>query len=738
VLQDELRNESSSIGLVSRFAWKALAVWSILPGLCPGQLAEFRQVEALRISSEIRIDGVLDEAVWRAAPPIGELVQREPRPGQPPSEATVVLLAYDDDAIYIAVRCLDSQPGRMRSTQMSRDANLLDDDHVQILLDTHHDRRNAYYFATNPAGVLVDGTIADNNAPNLNWDGMWLVRTRTGEHGWNAEFRIPFKTLAFDPRARSWGFNISRRIARLREESRWTSYNLDSEFFLVARAGDINGLEGLKQGIGLDVKPFALGGYSYDINRPNSHDGVGDAGVDIFYRITSNLVSSTSINTDFAETEVDTRQINLTRFPILYPERRTFFLEDSGIFEFAAGPGTRDFTPFFSRRIGLVDGQEVPIQLGQKITGRVGRFDIGIMDVQTRDSEVAPARNFFVGRAKANFWSQSFIGALVTHGEPTGKTTNSQAGLDLKIATANLFGSGRNFRSLLYGSKTSTPGMKGDDTFWGGEIVYPNDLLYLWYRWRFVDTNYNPALGFMRRTGVRESAFGSNYRPRPKFWNMRQVSFKLYYIEYFNLRQREMESRKYTSTPLEVEFNTGDRFAYNWVPTFERLFVPFEIHQGIRIAPGAYWFHRHTFSFDTAQNRPLSFKIKAETGSFYSGNSQELSPQLVWRKDRHLTTSFELQQYWVKVKEGAFQTRLALYRLDYAFSPRLSLANFLQYDTNSRNLGIQSRLRYMVKPGNEVFMVVNHAWQYVTFDRYERLEALMTNVRVKLNYTFRF
>ena len=723
---------------MSRSASVAPLVSILLLWPCAAQQEEVRRAQACRISEDVRLDGVLNDAAWRTAEPIGELVQREPREGAAPSEPTEVRVAYNPDALYIAVRCRDSQAGRLRSSQMRRDGSLTYDDNVQLLLDTRHDRRNAYYFATNPAGVMVDGTISDNNAANLNWDGVWSVKTRTDPDGWTAEFRIPFKTMAFDRDARSWGLNISRRIARLREEDRWTSANLDSEFFLVARAGDISGLEGLRQGIGLDLKPYALGGYSRDVTRDPRNQMVRDAGMDVFYRITSSLVSSTSFNTDFAETEVDTRQVNLTRFPVLFPEHRPFFLEDSGIFEFAAGPGTRDFTPFFSRRIGLVGGEEVPILFGQKITGKMGRFDVGLMDVQTRSSEIAPAENFFVGRAKANFWSQSYVGALVTRGEPTGTTSNTQVGVDLKIATANLFKRGKNFRSLLYGSKTDTPGLKGQNTFWGTEIVYPNDLVYVWYRARGVGQNYNPALGFMRRTGVRESAMGSNLRPRPKFWNIRQVSFKFYYTGYLNLAHREVESRKFTTTPFEIEFNSGEHFTYNYTPDFERLFVPFEVHPGVSIAPGGYWFDRHTLTFETAQNRPFYFKVISELGTFYSGDSQQLSPQLVWTKNRHLTTSLELQQYWVKVREGSFRTRLALWRLDYAFSPRLSLANFVQYDTDSRNLGLQSRLRWMIQPGNEIFLVINHAWQYTTLDRFEKLEAVLTNARVKLNYTFRF
>ncbi len=716
-------------------AMLALIFFAAAAAGTPVQEDTARQTIALRTSERIRIDGVLNERVWLEHPGIGELVQQEPRPGAAPSEPTEVRLAFNDSALFIAVRCRDSRKDMLRATQMQRDGSLLVDDHIQILLDTYHDQRNAYYFATNPAGVMVEGTISENNAPNLNWDGVWFVRTRIDAGGWTAEIEIPFKTIAFNPNTQTWGFNIARRISRLREESRWTSSNLDSEFFLVARAGEIKGLEGLSQGIGLDVRPYALGGFSRDITRRDVNQFARDAGADIFYRITSNLVSSTSINTDFAETEVDTRQINLTRFPLLFPEHRQFFLEDSGIFEFAASPGTRDFTPFFSRRIGLVEGEEVPILLGQKLTGKIGRFDIGLMDVKTRDSSIAPGRNFLVGRVKTNFWSQSYLGALVTDGEPTGKTENRQYGVDLKIATANLFNRGKNFRSLLYGSKTSTPGRKGDDPFWGGEIVYPNDLLYLWYRARYVGKNYFPALGFMRRTGVRESAMGSNFRPRPRFWKMRQVSFRFYYTQYFNLVEKQIESRQFKSTPFEVEFNSGEHFTYVFTPDFERLFKPFEIRKGIAIPTSAYWFYRHRFSFETAQTRPFAFKIDGETGSFYSGGSRELSPQFTWRKDSHVTTSFELQQYWVNLREGRFRTRLALLKLSYAFNPSLTFSNFVQYDTDSRNLGLQSRLRWMIRPGNELFFVVNHAWQYNNFDRFE---AILSNVRAKLNYTFRF
>jgi len=339
--------------------------------------------------------------------------------------------------------------------------------------------------ATNPVGVLVDGRITENRYPDMSWDGIWDVKTRVDDRGWSAEIEIPFKTLAFNPNVNTWGFNISRHLARLREESRWSSPSLDIRFSQAAMAGAVAGLENLSQGAGLDMKPYALGGFNRDMTRPDKRKGLADAGVDLFYRVTANLVSSTTFNTDFAETEVDTRQVNLTRFPLFFPERRAFFLEDAGVFQFGLsdGGGRRgrrdsDLIPFFSRRIGLVEQVEVPILFGEKLTGKVGRFDVGLMDVKTRDTETLPSQNLFVGRTKVNFWKESYIGALVTDGEPAGETDNRLIGADLKLSTSNFLSRGKNLRVTLFGSRTSTTGVERRDAACGGEISYPNDLLH--------------------------------------------------------------------------------------------------------------------------------------------------------------------------------------------------------------------------------------------------------------------
>ncbi|MCP5111963.1 MAG: carbohydrate binding family 9 domain-containing protein [bacterium] len=716
-------------------------------GLCclalPAQGGDARRANAVRIVEGVRLDGRLDEDAWRDNPTIGELSQANPRPGEPPTERTLVWVGYTEDSLFIAVRCLDSAAERILATEMSRDAYLYFDDRIQIVLDTFHDRRNAYFFSTNPAGALVDGRITENRYPDMNWDGIWSVRARIDEKGWTAEFEIPFKTLAFNPGNGSWGFNISRRLARLREESRWATPSLDVRLSQVATAGAIDGLEELSQGIGLDIKPYGLVGYNRDITRGNPTRVVRDVGADIFYRITANLVSSTTVNTDFAETEVDTRQVNLTRFPLFFPEKRTFFLEDAGIFDFgiqnrASAGGRRvtpDVIPFFSRRIGLVGGEEVPILVGQKVTGKVGRFDVGVLDVLTRDSETLSGQNFFVGRTKMNFWEQSYIGGLVTSGEPTGKTTNSVAGVDMRLATSDFLKRGKNFHFAMYGSKSQTPGVTSRDMAYGGEVSYPNDLLYARYRWQEVGENYKPALGFVRRRGVRISNGVVSLNPRPEVWNVRRMNFMLYYTSHFSRIHNALESRLYFINPFEVELNDGQRFEYSIRRSFERLFKPFEIRDDIPIPVGDYNYTAHRFSYHTATNRPWFLSAGYSFGSFYTGRRKELSTTLLWRKNSHISAIFELRQHWVRLREGQFNTRLALFRLNYSFSPLVTLSNFVQYDTDSANIGLQSRLRWIVKPGNEVFLVLNHSWQENTLDRFE---ALRTDVRAKVNYTFRF
>ncbi len=733
--------------------------WSI--ALLSPLIAAENPVAAVRsVSEKIQIDGILDEAIWKENPAAITLTQVEPHPGEPPTEATKVWLAYDRDALYVAVRCEDRNPEQIVATEMSRDAFLMDDDNIEIVLDTYRDRRNAYFFSTNAVGALVDGRITENQEGRLDWDGIWMVRTHADASGWTAEFEIPFKTVGFHPGQSEWGFNISRFLARGRETSRWASPSLDTRIFQVVKAGTITGIENPSQGVGLDVKPYGIAGFKRDIWRQDDVKGDFNVGGDVFYRITANLVSSTTINTDFAETEADSRQVNLTRFALFYPEKRSFFLEDAGIFEFAKTPHNGppgfdmggDLIPFFSRRIGLVGDPvqgfyEVPLRVGEKLTGKIGRFDVGLLDVQTGRLEEAggihtpgfrlASKNLAVGRVKANFLSQSYIGAIFTNGDPTGQTSNQLGGIDLKLATSNFLKRGKNLSLVLFGSKTRTTGIENRDTSYGATISYPNDFLSFEYKWINIGENYNPTLGFVPRDGVRISSFDGEIAPRPRFWGIRQMSFEFAYRDYFSTAHGDWETKELTLTPFQWRMNSGEFMGYEWTQSHEQLFEPWLISpgNGISIPAGKYEFKTHGFMFMSSQSRPFAVRARFDTGSFFSGTRRRYDAELVWKKDRHFTTSFSIEQNWVSLAEGDFDTTLVGCRLDYSFTPFITLANFVQYDTDSRNLGLQSRLRWILKPGNEFFIVLNQNWQENELDRFE---SAQTRFRVKLNYTFRF
>jgi hypothetical protein len=722
---------------------RLLIAAALVLAVAPAWGADVPRARVVRTAERIRVDGVLDEAVWRTNQPIGPFTQAEPDEGQPPREPTDVWLAYDDRALYIAVRSHDREPGKIFTTTKARDARPFDDDSLEIVIDTFLDRRNGYYFQLNAAGSLSDGRIVENRLTDVSWDGIWDARTRIDADGWVAEIEIPFKTLSFKPDSTSWGFNIERTIARYNEESRWAGAVLDSTIHAVSRGGVIEGLEGLTQGIGLDVKPYGLAGVNKDVTRADQVKPTYGAGVDAFYRITANLLSSTTVNTDFAETEVDTRQVNLTRFPTLYPEKRAFFVEEAGVFQFGLPASSASLIPFFSRRIGLVAGRTVPILVGEKLTGKAGRLEMGFLDVATRDSETdagaveVPGQNFVVGRVKYSLGGrQSYVGAIFTNGEPTGTTDGTTYGADMSIATSNFLGNRKNFDLTLYGLKTKTPGWDSRDYSYGAQARYPNDRINLSYLWQDIGENFDPKLGYVRRRGVAVNSALAQYRPRPKNNRyIRQVTFGLGFDDYFNNVRRATESRSYSVSPFGLLLHGGEKVSYAITHEFERLFEPFRIHPGITIPTGDYSHLRHAVSLSGPTNKVISYSLGFDTGGFYSGSSDQIVASLTWKKSASLTTSVEFRQYWVRLAEGDFDTTLALVRLNLFFTPKVSLTNFVQYDTDSENIGLQSRLRWILKAGQEMYVVFNHQWQEDALDRFRTLSS---DFRAKVNYTVRF
>ncbi|NOT62114.1 MAG: carbohydrate binding family 9 domain-containing protein [Acidobacteria bacterium] len=702
-----------------------------------------------RMTGKVALDGVLDEPNWTQAPALSEILQREPKQEVRASERTEVKLLADQATLYIGVRCYDSAPEKVVGTQMRRDASLEADDRIEILLDTFHDRRNAFYFATNPAGALVDGLVIENGRQiNFDWNAIWDVRVKRNHEGWTAEFALPFKSLGFTPGQDVWGFNFARYIVRKLEEDRWATPRLDVRFTQVSEAGELSGFAAAEQGRGLDVRPYVIGNVVRDASGKSDFKGQG--GADIFFNITSSLKLTTTINTDFAETEVDDRQINLTRFPLFFPEKRSFFLENAGVFNFTRSAGNSELLPFFSRRIGLLSGSEVPILAGAKLTGKAGKYDLGALAVRTRATSLTnssgqqtiEAKNFFVGRVKRNLFKQSYLGALYTEGDPGSATTSRTLGADLRLATANLLGSQRNFSVDMFVSKTSKQAVNGDDAAYGVFVNYPNDRWDAFAEWKHIGRAYNPALGFVARKAVDKLYLGAVFKPRPKkFLNVRQMFHEMFFTQY---RRNDLargvstiESWRFFTAPINWDFNSGDRVEANWAPQFEHLFQPFEIADGIVLPPGDYRFTRYRAEFNTAAKRPWEFGATWWFGSFYSGHADQIEAEFIYKFAPHFRLALQTEQTFARLKEGRFVARVYSLRADYAFSPLLSLSNLVQFDNESRNLGWQSRVRWILKPGNDLFVVFNQGWLQNERGGYN-FRATSTKLAGKLQYTFRF
>jgi hypothetical protein len=688
---------------------------------------------AVRITSPIRVDGVLDEGAWAAAAPIGPLTEREPEEGVAASETTEVRVLYTATALYVGIICHDRTPSAIVSTQLTRDADLSSDDNIVVILDPFFDHRNGFFFQVNPSGARADGQVANNAEElTLQWDGIWDAAARITPGGWVVEMAVPFKTLRFKPGQTVWGFNVERTIKRRNESDRWAAPLRNSWISNLAQAGRLEGIEGISQGLGLDIRPYLAGG---EENR----DGKAQAGFDIFKNLTPNMNASITVNTDFAETEADARQVNLTRFPLFFPEKRAFFLEGAGVFEVAA-TNEESVLPFFSRRIGLLNGREVPILVGTKIVGRQSGFNVGVLDVQTRgvddgseDGSRVGGQNLLAARVSKNLFEQSWVGAIVTHGNPEGTGDNTLIGTDIRLATSNFRGD-KNLSTSAFFLRTDDEATGTTDYSFGGNVDYPNDRWNCSFGWRQIGENFRPALGFVPRRGIRRLSPGFSFNPRPGRFGIRQLFFEVQPVWVSDLHN-VMQSWEIYSSPFHAEFESGDRLEFNVMPQYERLTEPFEISDGVVIPTGEYQMHRWGFQVETADKRPVVFQTDVSWGEFYTGTRRDLELAVVFKPSPHVRTSIEFERNEVSLREGAFTTQVLAVRADYNFSPNVSWANLVQYDSESRLLGAQSRFRWIIRPGSDLYLVLNRGW-----DRRESDNRYIPNFdkgSAKLQYTFR-
>ena len=732
----------------------AFLIAATTPVLCSAQNGstdanpETRSVIVSPTTAKITVDGTLDEAIWSEAPNIGDLIQQQPNPGTTPSERTEVTLLYDSNNLYIGVKAYDSEPDKVIGTQMERDASLSSDDHLEIVLDTFRDQRNAFYFATNPSGAFVDGLAFGNEELNTDWNAIWDVRTKRTDFGWVAEIAIPFKSLNFPANESEWGFNISRNVYRKLEESRWSGARLETDFLQIAEAGKITNLNGLNQGIGLDIRPFIAA--SWLDSKTSSNDGFdAEPGLDFSYNVTSSIKLTGTLNTDFGETEVDARQINLDRFSLFFPEKRSFFLEDAGVFAFAStGPSSpggvprasADVFPFFSRRIGLVNGQEVPINVGLKGTGKTGNTDFGVLYAGTDSTSFVDSKEFIVARVKQNLFEQSYIGGIFTDGNPALGAEGQTYGVDARLATSDFLGTDKNFVVNAYGTRSDNDDTSDNDKSYGVSAHYPNDSYVGELVYRVIEEDFDPALGFVQRNNVRMYRAGASYNPRPKsLWGIQQMFHDIFYTQFERLDNGHIESTELHITPLDYHFQSGDAVhaLFDYDRTYERLFEPFQISPGVVLQPGAYHNNRFKTTIASARKRSVTAFVNASYGDFWSGTAEQISTTVTYKLPPKFNFSIAANQTFAHLPEGDFIARIITSNIDFAVSPFLSFTNLIQYDNRSDNLGWQSRVRWTLQPGRDLFIVFNQGWLQDPMGGF-RFQAQDTKVSTKFQYTFRF
>ena len=712
-----------------------------------GQEAK-RSLEALVLDADVavRVDGLLDEAFWAQAQLTSGFTQREPDELEPASERTEVRVAYSPSVLYIGIELFQSSANPLVAREMERDAQLYRDDSVVVLLDTFSDQRNGYAFETNPNGTRTDVLVSDEGRDlNPQWDGVWAVSSRVTERGWVVEYAIPFATLRFDPSRTTWGFNVRRMIRSRNEEVNWTPLDRslgsprDQERYAVYRvsqAGELTGLGGLRTSQQMEVKPFLVG------SATNSRDDAADDenfefGVDAKWGVTRSLNLDLTYNTDFAEVEVDTQQLNLTRFSLFFPEKREFFLENAGIFDFGI-PQRNSFSPplmkvFFSRRIGLNSGQRVPINVGARLTGRVGGWNIGVLDVLTEDAVVDDAAfgetNFSVIRLKRNLGRRSGIGIIATDRSESGATGNSVFGFDIDYKPTD------RLSVIAFAATAQDDQEEGGDWSAGYLVDYRKGYLQASLEHQIVNEAFVPDGGFLLRRDFERFQPVVTWRPKIDRAGFRQLFFEfdLDYITQASTGQ--LESRVLAIAPFGGRTQRDDGFGLYYVRETENLFEPFEISDGVVIPAGLYTFESARIGGRSNAGRRVSVSGRVQSGDFFEGERDQLRLSVQLRASKFFRAETSWSYADVELPQGAFATTVVGQKFSFSFSPDLRLNAFVQYNDAADAVAANLRFNWIYRPGADLFVVYNHNWD-TTGRSFSSRQTRDRQLIVKFTYRF--
>ena len=700
-------------------------------------------LSAVRITETITLDGRLDEPGWNLATPATNFVQRQPRPGEPSHERTEVRVLYDDENLYVGYYCFDSEPGNMIINGLEEDFAFTQSDSVVLDIDSLHDRQSGFEFATNPAGAKYDTQFFNNGAiSNPDWDGVWDVKTsRTGD-GWIAEFMIPFKTLRFsESPSQEWGFNVGRRILRVNEVGSWAPIPTRYTSQRVALAGTLKGLEGIRQGRNLRIKPFVTGGMTQVRGADGRLQSVQalrlkdqDAGVDLKYSLTPSLTFDATYHTDFAQVEVDQQQVNLTRFNLFFPEKRDFFLENAGTFalgqadRFGGQGAGQNLIPFFSRRIGLsASGTPIPIVGGVRVSGKVNAYDVGVLEMKTDAQGATPSNNYLVGRVKRNLSSSSWIGTLITSRDSNVPGDyNRVYGADAHFQ----FYQKLEFDSYLL--QSDTPRKSGRNQARRFQSAWKDDELTISGEYNTVQSNFNPEMGFVRRPDMEQYLGEVSWEPQlVRNQTIRSLNFGTTVDYHEGSASGKIETRVQTGN-LGISFDDGASATFTAQQTFDRLPRALNIPAGnprVAIPAADYSFLGYTARVNTAQRRELAGNVTFNWGDFYSGGRKALSGGVTYAPGFHLILNVSYERNDVDLSNGSFTTNLLRTRATYAFTPRTVVHTFIQYNADTHQVSSNIRFNWTHRPLSDLYVVYNDTRDTLTgLTRERALIVKVTNL----------
>jgi hypothetical protein len=662
---------------------------------------------AIRIADEISIDGRLDEGPWKLAIAATDFYNWQHQ-GELATEQTEARFLYDDDNLYVGIVCFDSDVQHRVVNDLKEDYNIRDTDSLSVILDSLNDDRSGFLFGTTPAGARRDAQISNDRTINADWDGVWDVRVSINENNWTAEFVIPFKTLRFsNATTQEWGMNVTRRLLRKTEESMWAPMPLRGPTYRVSFSGTLRGLENIRQGRNLKVKPFMTAGFTQsrpatEPSGPLSTDQDYDGGVDLKYSITPSMTLDATYRTDFAQVEADQQQVNLTRFNLFFPEKREFFLENAGTFGFGDDARNSNLVPFFSRRIGLdAGGAPIPILGGTRVSGQMGRYDAGLLAMKTQHLGSTPSNNYLVGRLKRNLFTRSWIGGLVTDRESTlPGDYNRVYGADARF----VFYDRLEFDSYLL--KSDTPGREGNDQARRFKTAWVDDELVAGAEYNAVQPNFNPEVGFIRRDDIEHYAGEFTWKPRLESSDAVRNLTMGTQLAYFGSSSTGKVETRTQEVNLGMLFENNASIDFAAVQTFDRLIAPVRI-RGIRVAPGDYDYLGYSASFNTDQSEKIGGSGSIDWGEFWNGRRRSVAAGLTVKPDVRFSLALDYRRDKVALTEGSSTTDLIGARFIYGFGPKSFFNGFLQYNGATHEISTNIRFNIMYRPLSDLYLVFN-------------------------------